>query len=368
MRSGDANPYIVFSTIHSLSSGSAYALLFLGQFFAATAQPIFQCLGPKYAETFFDLKGRTTATMVLSIVNPIGGALGQLLSPNVGDTKQSILVLGIMSSAAAPFVFLISAAPPTPPTYSASKKAPGLLSLLRVVVNRARPTDPSMSVRERVDFTILFFVFGVLAAASLERFRNPDRRNLASGWLLIGHGWLYGCHSYSERDRSRLRYLPLFDRVFTSHLAITAKVLVPILSVAWLVFIWIVKPHNAAVIYVLCVIVGVASVTMLPVSLELACEVTRNAEGSSSLLWFACNAFTIMFILVEGALRAGPSANPPLNMRHSLIFNGVVVMTTCVSVFFLRGQQTRKHLDQEKQQRHSISLEVRLPMEPAGEP
>jgi hypothetical protein len=32
---------------------------------------------------------------------------------------------------------------------------------------------------------------------------------------------------------------PLFDRVFTSHLAITAKFLVPILAVAWLCFIWV---------------------------------------------------------------------------------------------------------------------------------
>jgi hypothetical protein len=31
---------------------------------------------------------------------------------------------------------------------------------------------------------------------------------------------------------------PLFDRVFTYHLAITAKILVPIIGVAWLGMIW----------------------------------------------------------------------------------------------------------------------------------
>jgi hypothetical protein len=31
---------------------------------------------------------------------------------------------------------------------------------------------------------------------------------------------------------------PLFDRVLTSHLAITAKVIVPILGAAWLSLIW----------------------------------------------------------------------------------------------------------------------------------
>ena len=31
---------------------------------------------------------------------------------------------------------------------------------------------------------------------------------------------------------------PLFDRVFTHHLAITAKIVVPIIGAAWLSLIW----------------------------------------------------------------------------------------------------------------------------------
>ncbi|KAJ7901776.1 major facilitator superfamily domain-containing protein [Mycena olivaceomarginata] len=329
-------------TVHSLSSGGAYALLFVGQFFAAIAQPIFQVIGPKYSETWFDLKGRTTATMILAIANPIGGALGQLLSPIVGNTRQSILVLGIMSSVAAPFVFLISAAPPTPPTYSASKKAPGILSLLRVIANKGRSTDPSMTFRERIDFTIVFFVFGVLSSASVVQFIQPV------GYSSDTAGFM-GATLILSGIVAAVVTAPLFDRVFTSHLAITAKFLVPILAVAWLCFIWVVKPNNAGAVYALCAIVGIA-----------------NADGSSALLWFACNGFAIIFILVEGALRAGPNANPPLNMRNALIFNGVVVMATSSSIFFLRGRQTRKQLDQEKR-RQSISLQTRPPAESAGE-
>jgi FLVCR family MFS transporter 7 len=32
---------------------------------------------------------------------------------------------------------------------------------------------------------------------------------------------------------------PLFDRVFTHHLAITAKIFVPLVGVAWLALIWV---------------------------------------------------------------------------------------------------------------------------------
>jgi MFS transporter, FLVCR family, MFS-domain-containing protein 7 len=41
--------------------------LFYSQFFASIAQPVFQIMGPIYSETWFDLKGRTTATMIVAI-------------------------------------------------------------------------------------------------------------------------------------------------------------------------------------------------------------------------------------------------------------------------------------------------------------
>ncbi|KAJ7072374.1 major facilitator superfamily domain-containing protein [Mycena amicta] len=334
-------------TVHSLPSGGAYALLFIGQVFSAIAQPIFQVIGPKYSETWFNLRGRVTATMVVAIANPVGGALGQLLSPIVGTTRQSILILAIISTVAAPCVLLISAAPPTPPTYSASKRAPGLLSLLRVMVNKGRSLDPPMTVRERIDFVIIFCVFGVLSAA-------VNVFGILSGEILQPVGYssdtagFMGAVLLLSGIVAAIVTSPLFDRVFTSHLAITAKALVPVLAVAWLSMVWAVRPHNTAALYALCAIIGITSVTMLPVSLELAVEITRNADGSSALLWFACNGLAIIFILVEGALRAGSDASPPLNMRNALIFNGAVVMIFAASVFFLRGQQTRKQVDREK--------------------
>jgi hypothetical protein len=46
-----------------------------GQMFAGVAQPIFQVLAPIYAELWFDLRGRGTATTILSISNIVGGKL-----------------------------------------------------------------------------------------------------------------------------------------------------------------------------------------------------------------------------------------------------------------------------------------------------
>jgi len=141
---------------------------------------------------------------------------------------------------------------------------------------------------------------------------------------------------------------PLFDRVFTKHLAITGKILLPILGGAWLSLIWAVKPHNTGGLFAIMTILGVTSVTMLPVGLELASDLSRNAEGSSAILWFMGNLLNIVFVLAVDALRAGPNAEPPLNMRRGLIFNGAFVLASVLLVLLIKGEQVRKTLDEEK--------------------
>ena len=47
-------------------------------------------------------------------------------------------------------------------------------------------------------------------------------------------------------------------------------------------------------------------------------------------------------------LRAGPDANPPLNMKRALIFNAAFISgTTLLSIPFT-GAQTRRKLDEQK--------------------
>lgn len=48
-----------------------------------------------------------------------------------------------------------------------------------------------------------------------------------------------------------------------------------------------VKPHNTGGLFVIMAIIGICGISVLPVSLELGCELTRNADGSSAILWFA---------------------------------------------------------------------------------
>ncbi|KAG1732245.1 major facilitator superfamily domain-containing protein [Suillus paluster] len=355
-------------TITSLSSESAYALLFLGQFISAISQPVFQVLGPKYSEMWFDLKGRTTATMVIAIANPIGGALGQLLSPLVGTARHSVLVLAIISTAVAPALFLIESEPPTPPTYAGSKAPQSLYSLLLAVVGKVSPFDPAyMAPHERLDFTIITLIFGVLVGAtnalsvlSAQYFEPEGYSDAISG--------LFGATLLFSGILASVVTAPLFDRVLTHHLGITLKALVPIVAGAWLSLIWAVKPNNTGGIFAIMVIIGVGSITMLPVALELGVELTRNADGSAAILWCSGNAFGIIFILAEGALRASSTASPPYSMHAAFVLHGVFVMVVGATVFFVRAKQARREMDERMAQNlHSnhVGIEA-VPMDKQG--
>jgi MFS transporter, FLVCR family, MFS-domain-containing protein 7 len=97
-------------TARSLSKGGAYAFIIIGQVrksissspppalvlcsrqaLSAVSQPVFQILAPKYSERWFDLKGRTTATMIISIgVKPflVKTKFSQLTRPRFSESYR----------------------------------------------------------------------------------------------------------------------------------------------------------------------------------------------------------------------------------------------------------------------------------------
>jgi FLVCR family MFS transporter 7 len=147
----------------------------------------------------------------------------------------------------------------------------------------------------------------------------------------------------------------------------------------------IVKPHNLVGLFVVMTIIGISSITLLPIALELAVEVTRNADGCSAILWASCVFFFLSlyrhvekdFVIgvicsvsyspsvsnilrsrnkhkkslinlstVEGALRADGNADPPLNMHRALIFHSSFILVASLLIFFIRGEQARKRSDE----------------------
>ncbi|GJE91828.1 MFS general substrate transporter [Phanerochaete sordida] len=342
---------------HSLSKEGAYALMLVGQLLTGLAHPAFQVVAPAFSERWFDTKSRTTMTMLMSIANPVGGAIAQVISSHSSTPRSSLLVLAIISTAVMPCALLIRDAPPTPPTYAASQPRPHFMSLVRALAGkepRDRPTY--MSLRERIDFAILTLNFGVLVGA-------VNSYTLLTAQVLSPYG--YGSHTAGLMGATilisgvvcALVTSPLSDRVFTHHIALMLKVICPALGVLWLSLIWAVKPNDAAGLFVIMALIGGCSITILPLALELAVELTRHADGSVAVQWFAGNLMAVVFVHVEGALRAGHDAHPPLNLHRALIFQGALVSGGVVTMLGMRGRQARREMD-ERKQREGVEMQV----------
>jgi hypothetical protein len=140
---------------------------------------------------------------------------------------------------------------------------------------------------------------------------------------------------------------PLFDRVLTRHLGVTIRTLVPIVAAAWLSLIWagahksfefydiplrpssrLVRPHNTAGLFVIVTVLGVGSIILLPIGLELACEVTRNADGSSAILWFLC---VINYFFDQLKVTANFSANV-FGIVFPLSASSLILVVPCYSI------------------------------------
>ncbi|KAG9045523.1 hypothetical protein FS837_006156 [Tulasnella sp. UAMH 9824] len=355
-------------TAHSLNSNGAYALLLVSQLLTGVAQPFYQALAPRYSEAWFGLRGRVTATMVMSLMNPVGNAIGQLLAP-VGTVRLSILVLAIITTAIAPVAFALGERPPTPPTLSGSKVSPSILDTLR-----------RMSRRELCDFAILVWGFGVLVGV-INSFTTLVAQIYAPyGYDSNQSGFLVRVSSAitlflkltilftSPASQQGAALLiagivgavitaPFFDRVLAYRLAQTVQIIVPILGACWLGFIWAVQSNGLAASYSVLVIIGFCCFTLLPVSLELGCEITRNAEFSGAILWLSANALSLFFVLISTPLKASPSANPPSNLRNQLILHAAGALSITPMALFLKGRQVRREMDEKENTRDSAGQE-----------
>ena len=137
---------------------------------------------------------------------------------------------------------------------------------------------------------------------------------------------------------------PLIDR-FHIFLPV-ARTLIVIVSICYLVFIWVIRPNSYAGICVLCALLGAASFSLLPLALELSVELSHPIppEVSASIYWIGGQLLGGIFIIIMNALR-DDNGVPKENMKRSLIFQGVVACIAVPWFFFVKLRQARLEMD-----------------------
>ncbi|KAJ5505821.1 Major facilitator superfamily domain general substrate transporter [Penicillium expansum] len=287
------------------ANGGIFGLAMFGQILIGFAQPFCLCAPTRYSELWFSDKGRTSATAVASLANPLGAALGQLIdsewASKPSDIPNMVLYISIISTVAAIPSFFLPASPPTPASASSAKPHTPLGAAVRELT----------STREFWQIFVPFAVYvGFFNSVSslLNQILSPhgfsETEAGIAGAILIVVGLVTSAIMSPITDRYK-------------HYLGSIRVLVPVVAVTYIGLIF--APGSAAGIppsYVVMALLGAASFAMLPIALRIG----------STICWTGGQLLGACFILIQDALKAGAGASPPYNMQNALVFAAVVAV------------------------------------------
>lgn len=84
------------------ANGGIFGLTMFAQILIGLAQPFCLCAPTRYSDLWFSDKGRTSATAVASLANPLGAAIGQLVgsewATKPSDIPNMVLYISIIVS------------------------------------------------------------------------------------------------------------------------------------------------------------------------------------------------------------------------------------------------------------------------------
>ncbi|KAI0878708.1 major facilitator superfamily domain-containing protein [Hypoxylon argillaceum] len=295
--------------------GGNYGVVMFGQILTGLAQPFVLSAPTRYSDLWFTNRGRVAATALPSLANPFGAALGQLIVPLIAtkpaDVSTAVIYVTIISVVIALPSFFIPASPPTPAGPSGDTPKASLRDSFRLL--------------QSVELWLILLPYAVYVgffnsiSSLLNQILVPygfssDEAGLA-GALLIVVGLVASAVTS-----------PVLDRTKAFLLAI--KLAVPVIGLAYLAFVFVPPTRQLAAPYAVLAVLGAASFSLVPVALELLCELGHpmSPEITSTIAWGGGQLLGGVFILISDALKAGPTADPPENLSRALIFTAVVAL------------------------------------------
>lgn len=319
-----------------------FGLAMFGQILIGLAQPFCLSAPTRYSDLWFSDRGRISATALATLANPLGGALGELIDSvwvsKPHDVPDMVLYLSIISSVASIPSFFIPSRPPTPPSASSSTpKTPLLPAIIQLL--------------KTLEFWLIFISFSIYVgffnsvSSLLNQILSPhgfsETQAGIAGAILIVVGLV-----------TAAIISPIIDHY--KHYLATIKILVPIVAISYIALIFAPdSPAGIAPSYAVLAIMGASSFALLPVVLEFLVEITYpfSPEIGSTICWTGGQLLGAVFIIIQDALKAGPNASPPENMKCALIFSAVVSVVPvplAASIGLFGREVRRRRLDADR--------------------
>ncbi|RAQ42413.1 cell surface receptor/MFS transporter (FLVCR) [Aspergillus flavus] len=322
--------------------GGMFGVAMFGQILIGLAQPFCLSAPTRYSDLWFSDQGRTSATALATLANPLGAALGQLIdsfwATKPSEVPDMVLYISVIATIAAIPSFFLPSKPPTPPSASSATTRTPLLPAIAQLF-------------KTLEFWLILIPFSVyvgffnsvssLLNQILAPYAFTETEAGIAGGILIIVGLI-----------SSAIVSPITDR--WKHYLITIRILVPIVAVCYIGLIFAPpSPAGIAPAYVVCALLGASSFALLPVVLEYLVEITYpfSPEIGSTICWTGGQLLGAAFILAQDALKAGRDANPPENMRDALIFSAVIACVAApfpISIGLFGRDVRRRRLDVDR--------------------
>ncbi|OBZ88572.1 hypothetical protein A0J61_03374, partial [Choanephora cucurbitarum] len=313
-----------------------YPMVMLGQAIASFGGAFIYNISAKIASLWFAPKDRGIANTLTAL--SLGMALAPILIPYVAPTVDKIptmwLMIAIISTVAAIPSFFLPAAPPIPASPSADKDRMGVREGYRQLM---KSNDFWLCAILCGTNTGMVFSVSLLVMEAISPLGYTDQQAGYCAASVVMAGYVGGL------------FAGYFMGATGQHIMLI-KLLTPCMVFTYVMFIFEIIPNAFPVILINCSLNGFFAYALFPVCLEFVCEISYPVPESiaSSLLWAFSTGLMLIFSVLIDSLRAGPDADPPNNMKLSMIVVAIIVALGSLPAIWLQGQLKRLAVDQQK--------------------
>lgn len=277
---------------------ASYPCLLLGSILCGASQPFALNTPSHYSDLWFRDDGRVTATALMSLASPLGQAIGTLVVPfmatEASDLPKATLHIALLFTLTTWFAILIPSRPPQ--TSLAPRSMIHHSSTLSSL--HALSTNPEY-LCILVTFSIYVAAFSAFASLT-QQFIHPygfsDIQAGIIGAVTVLSGLLAGALTAPLLDKTKAYRIPI-------------SLCVSLSSLAYFGLFFAIRKESTltfALIVILSSTVGASGLILLPLSLELATDLTLSQsppELNSAILWMGGQLLSGLFIVLMDALR-----------------------------------------------------------------
>ncbi|KAI8075651.1 major facilitator superfamily domain-containing protein [Thamnidium elegans] len=312
-----------------------YTVMMVGQFVASIGGAFVYNISAKLASVWFAPQHRGVANILatLSVGMAMAPVLIPFLCPTPDKVSSMLIIVSIISTVCAiPSVFLPSQ-PRIPSSPSAEQDRMGFKEAIQCLWKN--PSFIWVTILCAANGGMVFSV-ATLIIEAISPFGYTDLESGFCATASVVAGFAGGILSGYWAGKT------------AQHLMLI-KIFTPIMLFTYLMLIFEMIPNAFSVVLIACVLNGFFAYGLLPIHLELACELSYPVPESvsSSILWLITTAATLVFSVAIDALRAGPEADPPNNMNLAMIIVCVIVTVGSLPSIWLKGDLKRTAFDNE---------------------